>query len=190
MRRSTARDSRPGLAIGTLQGAAAGLVGSYAMTLFLRLLERLGIDAYAGHPQHSLRRGDPESTAENQPDSGQDDAAVEGVERLARAAGFQLTPRQKELAAPLAHYLFGTSVGALYGALAARRPGVTAACGVAFGELVWLVADFGAIPALRLSPPPHHTPWQVHARGIAAHVAYGGVMELTRRALGGRQRGD
>ena len=98
-----------------------------------------------------------------------------------------LRPLVVQLAGPLAHYTFGASMAALYGALAARDERVTAGFGLAFGMLVWLLFDEVAIPALKLSPPPWESPAPVHARGVAAHVVYGPVTEAVRRALVGNQ---
>ena len=168
---------------GLLVGAVAGLAGTYAMTLFHRLLERIGADAAAAHPQHSIQRGDRDSTAERQPGAAQDDATVEGFERLARAAGIELSERQKELAGPLGHYLFGTTVGAVYGALAAVQPGVTRGLGIPYGLAVWLLAEEAGIPAAGLAPPPTQAPAAVHARGALAHVVFAGTTEMLRRVL-------
>jgi putative membrane protein len=167
---------------GALAGAVGGLAASFGMTLLLRAMEHAGQD-HPHHPQHSLKRGTSEATAETQSQSSEDDATVEAVERIAHAAGVQLSERGKRVAGPLAHYLFGAGVAALYGALAARKPAVTAGCGLAFGAAVWLLADEIGIPALGLSPPPWKSPAPVHLRGAAAHVVYGPGTELVRRLL-------
>ena len=167
---------------GALAGAAGGLAASYAMTLFLRLLDKAGLDPHAHHPQHSVERGDRDSAHEER-EGGPDDATVEAVERVACWFGVELSQRAKEIAGPVAHYAFGTAMGALYGALAARDKRVTAGFGLAFGGLVWLIFDELAIPALKLAPPPHRNPLPVHLRGAAAHVVYGPGTELGRRLL-------
>lgn len=167
-----------------LQGAAAGAVGglaaSYAMTLFLRMLEELGLAPHPHHLQHSVERGDRDAAHEER-EGGPDDATVEAVERVAKALGVELSPRAKEVAGPITHYVFGTVMGAIYGALAARDDRVTRGAGLAFGGVVWLLFDEIAIPALRLSPPPNQTPLPVHLRAAAAHVVYGPGTELGRR---------
>lgn len=166
-------------------GAAAGAAGAGAMTLLQRLLERAGADAHRSHPQHALARGRPDSTAERQA-AGIDDATVEGVERLAGAAGLTLGPAAKEAAGPLAHYLFGAAVGAAYGLGTELAPRLAAGGGVPFGLAVWLLAEEVGIPAAGLAPPPHRTPAVVHVRGALAHVAYGATLELLRRLLSPR----
>jgi putative membrane protein len=167
---------------GMAAGALGGLAASYAMTLFLRVLDALGLDPHPHHPQHSVERGDRDAAHEEH-EGGSDDAPVELVERIANACGIELSTRAKELASPLVHYAFGTTMGAVYGALAARNKGVTAGMGLAFGALVWLLFDEIAIPALRLSPPPSRTPLPVHLRAAAAHVVYGPGTELGRRLV-------
>lgn len=173
---------KPDWVHGMIAGAAGGLVASYAMTLFLRLLDTLGLDPAEHHPQHSVDRGDRESAHEEREGS-PDDATVEAAERLAGWFGVELSKRQKEIAGPLMHYAFGTTMGAIYGALAGRDERVTAGFGLAFGGLVWLLFDEIAIPALRLSPPPQEAPLPVHLRGAAAHVVYGPGTELGRRVV-------
>ena len=164
-------------------GAVGGLAASYAMTVFLRGLDELGLDPHPHHPQHSVERGDRDAAHEER-EGYPDDATVEIVERIANRVGIDLSPRAKELAGPIAHYVFGTTMGAIYGALAARDPRVTAGAGLAFGGLIWLLFDEIAIPALRLSPPPTRTPLPVHLRAAAAHVVYGPGTELGRRFVG------
>jgi putative membrane protein len=150
------------------------------MTLFLRLLDELGLAPHPHHPQHSVERGDRDAAHEER-EGGPDDATVEVVERLSKALGVELSPHAKELAGPITHYVFGTIMGALYGALAPRDHRVTAGGGLAFGGAVWLLFDEIAIPALGLSPPPNKTPLPIHLRAAAAHVVFGPGTELGRR---------
>ncbi|HEV8238579.1 MAG TPA: DUF1440 domain-containing protein [Thermoanaerobaculia bacterium] len=161
-------------------GAVGGLAASYAMTLFLRVLDEIGLDPHPHHPQHSVERGDRDAAHEDR-EGGQDDATVEMVERVANALGIEMSRRAKELAGPITHYVFGSAMGALYGALAARHKLVTAGMGLAFGGLAWLLFDEIAIPVLRLSPPPTRTPLPVHLRAAGAHAVYGPGTELGRR---------
>ena len=55
--------------------------------------------------------------------------------------------------------------------------------GTAFGTLLFLGADEVAVPALRLSPTPADTPTTDHLQHWAAHVVYGGSLELVRTLL-------
>src|SRR6185503_16340788 len=85
---------------GMVAGAVGGLAASYAMTLFLRLLDTLGLDPAEHHPQYSVDRGDRESAHEEH-EGTQDDATVEAAERVAGWFGVKLSARQKEIAGPL-----------------------------------------------------------------------------------------
>jgi len=49
--------------------------------------------------------------------------------------------------------------------------------------LLFLGADEFAVPALQLSPAPTDTPPTDHLQHWAAHVVYGGALELTRTLL-------
>lgn len=64
-----------------------------------------------------------------------------------------------------------------------RWPRLGAGRGALFGVGVWLGEDEGAMPALGLAKGPSHYPWQAHARGFGAHLAYGVAAESTLRAL-------
>jgi putative membrane protein len=97
--------------------------------------------------------------------------------------GRELTHDELKVAAPLAHYAFGTAVGAVYGVLTASKPRHAVARGAAFGAFVWLAADEIAMPLLSLSGPPAERPFETHAQSLAAHLVYGVVAELTRTAI-------
>lgn len=165
---------------GAAAGFAGGLAGSLAMTAFLQLL-RLGDPAAPRHPQHSLFRGLGRS-ARGEGVTRRDDATARLADRAARLVlGRRLRRREKRLAGPAVHYLFGAGAGALYGALVERRREWRG--GLRFGEAVWLVSDFLALPLLGLAPPQWRTPPGVHLRGAASHVPYGLATEAVRRAL-------
>jgi hypothetical protein len=100
------------------------------------------------------------------------------VRRLARRAGI---PARRGgtgtwLASAAAHLGFGTSCGALYGAVVPRS---TVPRGVAFALTVWAVSYAGWIPALGLLPPPGRDnprrAWTVWS----GHVVYGAVLGAT-----------
>jgi hypothetical protein len=171
----------PSLLRGAAMGAVGGLAGSLAMTLALRLLDRLGYPRAPHHPQHSVYRGLPAS-ARRDPLTLAQDATVELADRAARLLlRRRLSRREKEVAGPLVHYLFGAGAGAIYGALVERHPDSRG--GLRFGGVVWVLADFLGLPLLGVAPPQWETPVAVHARGVASHVPYGLVTERVRRAL-------
>ena len=174
---------RRAAARGAAAGLAGGLVGSVAMTAFLQLL-RLGDPTAPRDPQHSLFRGLGRS-ARGEGGTRRDDATARLADRAARLViGRRLRRREKRVAGPVVHYLFGAGAGALYGALVERRPHWRG--GVRFGEAVWLLSDFVGLPLLGLAPAQWRTPPAVHLRGAASHVPYGVATEAVRRALRGR----
>lgn len=95
--------------------------------------------------------------------------------------GRRLTYDELRVAAPIVHYSFGASIGALYGAYAeGRRDG---ASGAAFGTTVWLAADEVAMPLLGLSDATTRRPLEMHLQSLVSHLVYGAATEFTRRSV-------
>jgi uncharacterized membrane protein YagU involved in acid resistance len=93
------------------------------------------------------------------------------------------TERTTQHVGQILHYTFGTTTGALYGALADAIPALTTAGGVPFGLAVWLLADELAVPALGLSQPPTRQDLTTHTYALVAHGVYGLTAEYTRRLV-------
>jgi hypothetical protein len=55
--------------------------------------------------------------------------------------------------------------------------------GLGFGMAFWLLMDEGAVYALGLTPGPGAFPWETHARGLAGHLTFGAVADVTLHAL-------
>ena len=85
------------------------------------------------------------------------------------------------------HYLFGATVGAIYGAYAERLQANSS--GAAFGTTVWLAADEIAMPLLGLSDSTARRPLEMHLQSLAAHLVYGSATEMTRRSVRARFEG-
>ena len=81
------------------------------------------------------------------------------------------------------HYAFGTTLGAIYGALAEQRPQATEWVGLPFGATVWLLADEIGVPASGLAKPSTEYSAADHASALAAHLVYGATTEGLRRIL-------
>ena len=75
------------------------------------------------------------------------------------------------------HKAFGLLGGVGYLALRRAFPRVRMGRGLAFGAAFFLVVDELLTPLLKLSPGRRAFSWKVHARGAAAHVAYGVAAE-------------
>jgi hypothetical protein len=152
-----------------IAGAAAGAVATWVMgALTTALYERE--DAGARRVEDQARHGETSyGTA---------------AKKVARLAGRQLSADDSERYGKAIHWAIGIGTGALYGALRPRLSAVSLAGGALFGTLVWLLIDEGANTALRLTPGPTAFPWQTHARGLAAHLAYGTVANAALAAVG------
>ena len=171
----------------TLRGAAvgviAGVAGSAAMVAFNHLLGATGFGnedrgAHHGHRRNQAKPNDTDGTISDEP------ASI----KVARAAGEQLkgselTEREKGALGSLVHHAFGAFAGALYGAAAAKVPGLAAGAGLPFGLAVWLVADEAALPILGLSKRPSEYPPARHAAALATHLVFGLTVEGVRRAM-------
>jgi uncharacterized membrane protein YagU involved in acid resistance len=156
---------------GAATGAIAGLVASYAMNKVHSAL----------HPP------DPKPPSGTSPrikekKQAEDPATVKTAGAVSqRVFHHQLNKREKAIADPVVHYAYGASMGAIYGAAAEITPLVTAARGMAYSTAIWLFGDEIAVPALGLSKPPTEYPAKTHGEALLAHLAYGVVLEATRR---------
>lgn len=99
------------------------------------------------------------------------------IERLARAAGRRLTDEQVTVWGWRLHKAFGLLGGVGYLGLRRAFPRLRRGCGLAFGAAFFLIGDELMMPLLRLTPGPRAFSWKVHARGAAAHLAYGVAAE-------------
>jgi putative membrane protein len=105
------------------------------------------------------------------------------VDKMARRLGRRLDRRQVARWGWGFHKVFGVLGGVGYGALRRAFPRLTWGYGLAFGAAFFLVLDELVVPGLRLTPGPRAFSWKVHARGAAAHIAYGVAAEVTSRLL-------
>ena len=152
-------------------GALGGLTASFVMNQFQSLLSKA---------QKALSRGNDDT--ERSSEGGGEDATVKTAEAIAHIVfGCELSDADKKWAGPAVHYAFGTSMGALYGALSEKLPVVSAGRGTAFGTALWLGADEIAVPATGLSGPATESPLSSHASALAAHLAYGLTTDLVRQ---------
>ncbi len=152
-------------------GAIAGLAASYVMGLFQSLWSKAPRALSGGTEKQSG------GSSEDEP------ATVKAAEAIVRrVSGRELWPEQKVVAGSIAHYVFGSASGALYGALAESRM-VRVGRGAGFGFALWVGADEVAVPALKLSKPPTEYPISVHAYSLASHILYGLTLDAALRAI-------
>lgn len=113
------------------------------------------------------------------------------IERLARSIGRRLTDQQVAEWGWRFHKAFGLLGGVAYLGLRRVFPRLQRGHGLAFGAAFFLIGDELMMPLLRLTPGPLAFSWKVHARGAAAHLAYGVAAEGAARLLdAGDSRAD
>src|SRR4051812_9058626 len=100
---------------GAVAGVVGGLVASWVMNQF-----QAGLSRVSGQPQQNAEDG--ENATEK--------AAAAVAEPLLDRS---LTRQEKQTAGPAVHYAFGSTVGAIYGAVAEMAPATTTAWGLPFG---------------------------------------------------------
>lgn len=107
------------------------------------------------------------------------------AEKVADLAGKTLSDEQRKRYGNRIHWALGAGAGAAYALIRDRVPAASAAGGLLFGTAFFLLMDEGLVYALGLTPGPSNFPWQTHARGLAGHLAYGGVAERALHLLEG-----
>ena len=162
---------------GMLAGALAGCAASWVMNQFMAM--RPSSNAPAPAP-----RGQGQESGQSQASNLDEDATVKTATAISqRVLHRELTPAEKQLAGPLVHYAYGTTIGALYGGLAELMPVTAAGLGMPFGMAIWMLGDEIAVPALGLAKPPTEYGPEVHADALSAHLMYGATTDLLRRVL-------
>jgi putative membrane protein len=168
--RDTDEDDDRSMWKGAIAGAVGGLVASWVMNQFQAGLSKAAeamSDSKASHAQ-----GDGE------------DATMKAAETISEAAADRrLTKEEKQAAGRVIHYVFGSSIAAVYGALAEVTPSATTAWGLPFGAALWVGADEVSVPALGLSKSPVEYPTSTHVSALAAHLVYGVTTDLVRRSV-------
>lgn len=157
-----------GGAVGLLSGLVVGLCATQA-------LDWLSILLYEAESS--------ETRAKENAVRGQRAAYERAVERTAQRFGRQLTEEQIGKWGWRFHKTFGLLGGPAYLLLRRAFPGLRRGGGLVFGALFFLVADELLVPLAGLTPGPRAFGWRVHARGAAAHLAYGVAAETTARLL-------
>lgn len=151
-----------------VKGALIGLAAGGALDLVsIAIYEREGRAARLA--ENVARRGRPVYEV--------------AVDQFARAAGKRLSRTQRQVWGWRFHQAFGLLGGVGYAALRRRHPRIGAGMGLLFGAAFFLLGDEVMMPLAGWSPGPRAFSWKVHARGAAAHLAYGVAAEATARVL-------
>jgi len=173
-----------------LRGLATGITAGLAATLIMDQFQKIStVGQRAAEKQlrlahhESLEAIKRDQQRQQQHAEQQEDSTEIVARKIAEATGKELAPEEKKKAGQAVHYAFGTLMGALYGVAAELVPEVTTGGGTAYGTLLFLGAHEVAVPAFQLSPPPTETPAPDHLQHWAAHVVYGGSLELVRSIM-------
>ena len=161
-----------------LQGAIAGLVGSWVKSLAVLPLQHWGEELFPPHPAEKIQRGaDSSGHPENMPN------AVLAQETSEAIQHHSLNSHKREEAATTIHYAFGIAVAAGYGLLAEKYPAVTAGGGLLAGACLWASTHGSTIPALGLQAPVKQMPKAWYVWELGSHLVYGVVTESVRRGM-------
>jgi uncharacterized membrane protein YagU involved in acid resistance len=159
---SQSNPPQPGRWKALIAGALGGLIASLAMSEFSSLF--------------------PHGESHSQP--ADEDSTVKTASAISQAIfHHRLTAAQKEMAGPVVHYAFGTTMGALYGMLADFRDSKRSGWGLPLGAVIWLGAHVITVPALGLSKPITRQAPATEAVEFASHLVYGAVVESVRGTL-------
>ena len=145
-----------------IQGAAAGLIATLPMTLFMRSAwRRLPVtEKYALPPRQITRH-------------------------VLRPRRVWRTNAERQTALTLLlHFLFGAAMGSVYGAVEEKIPLQNIVKGPLAGMLVWACSYLGWIPALGILPSATVHPRRRNVLMIVAHLIWGvtlGVVASTAR---------
>lgn len=163
-----------------IAGFIGGIVGSWTMNLLMSGVARLVAGKAEGDPQRNEREiARRVRKFEHPADPTGRVAEVISITVLKR----HLKEREKRIAGPVVHYVFGAIAGAAYAIATESKEEVAAGYGTAFGLGLWAAGDEIAVPALRLAPAPWKRPAINHAAMAGAHVVYGLTVETVRRIL-------
>ena len=172
-----------------LRGLATGITAGIAATLIMDQFQKIST-AGQKEAEKQLRLAKHESAEaidrdqqRQEQQSLQEDSTEIVARKIAGSVGKELAPEEKKKAGQAVHYAFGTLMGAVYGVAAELVPEVTTGGGTAYGTLLFLGANEVAVPAFQLSPPPTETPGRDRLQHWAAHVVYGGSLELVRSLI-------
>jgi uncharacterized membrane protein YagU involved in acid resistance len=152
---------------GAVAGLIGGLVASFVMSEFQRLLSAL-----------SEEEKKTKKKKEDEP------ANVKTAEAISENVfDHKLKKSEKEPAGEAVHYAMGATSGLIYGIASEIAPMTTVGLGLPFGAAVWLVADDVVVPALGLAKPATQYPLSTHAYALSSHLVYGLTTDLVRRAV-------
>lgn len=180
------RRGKPSIFRGVVTGIAAGIAATLVMDQFLKLstVAQKSLEKQKKLAEHESPWQIAHEQVQKEQQAAQREDSTEILARkIVEATGSHLDRERKKSAGRAVHYTFGTLMGVVYAVSAELVPEVTTGAGAAFGTLLFLSADEVAVPAFQLSGPPTATPGFDHLQHWAAHVVYGGSLEMVRNLI-------
>lgn len=152
-----------------VKGAIAGAAGTWAMNRVTNYMyEHESTDAFL---------------QDKAGQTGGEYATTVAARKAAGVAGKQLSHDEAQKAGLGIHWGLGIGFGVAHAMLRDRIPAIGAGHGLLHGTIFFLLVDEAAKPLLGISGGPTEFPWQAHARGLAGHLALGGVTDATLNLL-------
>jgi uncharacterized membrane protein YagU involved in acid resistance len=115
------------------------------------------------------------------------------TERVASLVGIHREMKKNDVMTPgtyVSHFGYGTTVGAIYGAIAPQVSARPAVKGIAYGLMVWSVSYLGLLPAAGLHRPATREPSERNLLMIAAHIVWGAALGLVHDRLSRKPAGQ
>lgn len=157
---------------GMLTTIAEGLVGGAIAT---KVMDPITVFMYEHEDPAARRREDEVRAGEHVYDV--------AARRIDGALGLGLSAEARRRFGWALHWGITLGAGVTYAWLRRRWPAARRLHGAAFGLGFEVLADQVLVTALGLAARPTAYPWQTHARGVVAHVAYGMTIETVLRAV-------
>lgn len=104
------------------------------------------------------------------------------VERAEETIGVEVDEATNQKLGVATHYAIGIAPAVGYALFRDRLPVQGVARGALYGLGLWAMQDEVLNSVTGLGARPQQYPWQAHARGLAAHLAYGVATELALNA--------
>ena len=146
--------------------SAKGLLAGYAA---LKVMEPV-TDVFYEWENPSAKKGEENARGGK--------AAYEvAAEKVSKLFNMKLSAQELNSLSVRLHLALGLSASVLYAWLRPKKSKVNIGQGLRFGAAFFFLVDEGLNTVLGFTPPPQKFPWQAHARGAAAHLAYGLVSE-------------
>lgn len=162
--REDAAEQGYGAVAKALMGAAAGAAGAFALDRVDWLMWNHEDEEAKALTNRVRPYGEP--------------PAHVAAHKVEEALDLDPTPEQHEIAGVAIHYGIGVGPAIIYALVRDKLPVSGVPRGLLYGFGVFATHDEFIASASGLAAAPGRYPWQAHARGLVAHLAYGVATEL------------